>query len=51
MVTWNIKENFTASEALGFFEDMYPQLTLAQLESCPPTAFETKVGTKAYVDR
>ena len=36
MVTWNIKERFTASEALGFFEDMYSQLTLEQLESCPP---------------
>ena len=46
MVTWNIKERFTASEALGFFEDMYPQLTLEQLESRPPAAYPTK----AYSD-
>ena len=47
MVTWNIKEYFTTSEALGFLEDMYLQLTLEQLESRPPAAFPTKV----YADR
>ena len=36
MVTWNIKEHFTASEALKFFEDMYLQFTLEQLESHLP---------------
>jgi len=44
MVTWNIKERFTASEALGFFEDMYPQLTLQQLESRPPPDFDETRG-------
>jgi hypothetical protein len=36
MVTWKIEEHFTASQALGFFEDMYAQLTLKQLNSRPP---------------
>ena len=46
MVTWNIEERFTASEALRFFEDMYPQLTLEQLESRPPEVY----GTMAFVE-
>lgn len=36
MVTPNIQDRFTASQALRFFEDLYPQLTLDQLNMIPP---------------